>query len=218
MNKDKLKDLIQSSSIGIGLHPTIEANKQQTQQRLITPPQPQRTVQSNPMPQQRPITPPQPQRTVQSNPMPQQRPIAPPQPQRTVQSNVVLQQKENNFYVPFNDAPILNLGEQRKEVAQKETQRVAQSVAQASRVAQEAPKIVAQNSPKKVAQITIADKDVEILKEQIFQIDGVEARKKFVKEIGWGILTERRGKKYYLFGAKKIDGKKYKLYIGNATA
>jgi hypothetical protein len=64
----------------------------------------------------------------------------------------------------------------------------------------------------------LIDKDVNRLKDKIFQIDGVEERKKFIREIGWGIIGEHRGKKYYLYGAKKIRGRKYKLYIGNATS
>jgi hypothetical protein len=63
----------------------------------------------------------------------------------------------------------------------------------------------------------LIDKDVNKFKEELFQIQGVEERKKFIKDIGWGVMGEKRGKKYYLFGAKKISGRKYKLYIGNAT-
>jgi hypothetical protein len=132
-------------------------------------------------------------------------------------------------------------------VAQPRPQPVAQEVAQVVRVAQEVPQkvaqpkqqpvaqdrpqVVAQPKPQPVAQnrpqsITprvkdseelLIDKDVNELKDKIFQIEGVEERKKFIRDIGWGVMGEKRGKKYYLFGAKKISGRKYKLYIGNAT-
>ena len=124
-------------------------------------------------------------------------------------------------------------------VAQVEKQVVAQEVAQVTWVAQEMPKPVAQPRPQPVAQPRpqvvaqnrpqsilprvkdseelLIEKDVNGLKDQIFQIEGVEERKKFIKDIGWGVMGEKRGKKYYLFGAKKISGRKYKLYIGNAT-
>ena len=132
-------------------------------------------------------------------------------------------------------------------VAQVKPKVVAQEVAQATWVAQDVAKVVAQAKPKVVAQDRpqvvaqpkskpvaqnrpkstsarvkdseelLIDKDVNELKDQIFQIDGVEERKKFIKDIGWGTTCEKRGKKYYLFGAKKISGRKYKLYIGNAT-
>jgi hypothetical protein len=134
-----------------------------------------------------------------------------------------------------------------KPVAQPRPQPVAQEVAQVVRVAQEVPQkvaqpkqqpvaqdrpqVVAQPKPQPVAQnrpqsITprvkdseelLIDKDVNELKDKIFQIEGVEERKKFIRDIGWGVMGEKRGKKYYLFGAKKISGRKYKLYIGNAT-
>jgi hypothetical protein len=55
------------------------------------------------------------------------------------------------------------------------------------------------------------------LKEQIRQIPNFESKKRFVREIGWGMATEKRGKKYYLFGIKKLAGDKYKLYVGNVT-
>jgi len=119
-----------------------------------------------------------------------------------------------------------------KEVAQvtRVAQEVAQKVAQPNTkpVAQDRPQVVAQSKPKPVAQPTsprikdseelLIEKDVNELKDQIFQIEGVEERKKFIKDIGWGVMGEKRGKKYYLFGAKKISGRKYKLYIGNATS
>lgn len=126
-----------------------------------------------------------------------------------------------------------------KPVAQVKQQIVAKEVAQVVGVAQEVAKkvaqdrlqVVAQPKPKSVAQsktVTtslrikdleelLIDKDVNKFKEELFQIQGVEERKKFIKNIGWGVMGEKRGKKYYLFGAKKISGRKYKLYIGNAT-
>jgi hypothetical protein len=110
-------------------------------------------------------------------------------------------------------------------VAQDKPQQVAQAVAQGSWVAQAVPQRVAQNTPPTVAQNKPqqvvqrqADKDVEKFKEQIYQIQTIEARKKFVISIGFGIASEKRGgKKIYLYGIKKIDGKKYRLYIGNST-
>jgi hypothetical protein len=121
-------------------------------------------------------------------------------------------------------------------VAQRVAQPVAQEVAQSPWVAQNKPNIVAQKKPNVVAQnkpnvvaqnrpLRIKDSeellienDVNKLKDQIFQIQGVDRRKDFVREIGWGIMPEKRGKKQYLFGVKKLGGKKYKLYIGNATS
>jgi hypothetical protein len=111
----------------------------------------------------------------------------------------------------------------KQKVAQVETQAVAQVAWVAQEVAQVVPKKVAQNKTQKVAQDRptpdkeLARRDVEILKEQIYQIPDVEGKKRFVRDIGWGISTEKRGKKYYLFGIKKLCGDKYKLYIGNAT-
>lgn len=122
-----------------------------------------------------------------------------------------------------------------KEVAQVTwvAQEVAQKVVQPNTksVAQDRPQVVAQPKSKSVAQSKpvptsprikdseelLIDKDVNKFKEELFQIQGVEERKKFIKDIGWGVMGEKRGKKYYLFGAKKISGRKYKLYIGNAT-
>ena len=115
-----------------------------------------------------------------------------------------------------------------QSVAQPVQQSVAQEVAQSPWVAQKKPNVVAQDKPNVVAQdrpLRIKDseellieKDVNKLKVQIFQIQGVDKRKDFVREAGWGIMPERRGKKQYLFGVKKLGGRKYKLYIGNATS
>ena len=58
---------------------------------------------------------------------------------------------------------------------------------------------------------------VEKLKEYIYNLPTIEDKKKFVLNIGWGIGEERRGKRNYLYGAKKINSIKYKLYIGNPT-
>lgn len=108
-----------------------------------------------------------------------------------------------------------------KKVAQSHKNKVAQNRPQ--QVAQPKPKEVAQNRPQGVGQFKMTpDKErvrieVERLKQQISQILGVEERKHFVRDIGWTISGERRGKKYYLFGIKKLCGDKYKLYIGNAT-
>lgn len=137
---------------------------------------------------------------------------------------------------PWNNRVVQPLPKQvaqvvQQEVAQVETQTVAQVTWVAQDVAQVVPKKVAQHKAQKVAQdrpqrVTqskltpdkeLARRDVEILKEQIYQIPDVEGKKRFVRDIGWGISTEKRGKKYYLFGIKKLCGDKYKLYIGNAT-
>jgi hypothetical protein len=198
MNFNKLKSLVKASDTGIKTHATIEANKQ-AQQRQTVPSQPQRPTQSSVTPQQRQTVPSQPQRPTQSSVTPQQRQTVPSQPQRPIE----------DIYFPFNDAPILNLGVETQVVAQDKSQTVAQTVAQGSWVAQSIPQSVAQS---------LVDIDVEKFKEQIYQIQGVEERKKFVLSIGFGIASEKRGgKKSYLYGIKKIDGKKYRLYIGNST-
>jgi hypothetical protein len=111
------------------------------------------------------------------------------------------------------------------QVAQDKPQQVAQAVAQGSWVAQTVPERVAQNKPLTVVQKipqqvvqSLVDIDVEKFKEQIYQIQGIEERKKFVLSIGFAIASEKRGgNKSYLYGIKKIDGKKYRLYIGNST-
>jgi hypothetical protein len=136
-----------------------------------------------------------------------------------------LDRKETRLLIEeVNDRPWNN------QVAQLKPQVVAQQVAQDIRVAQEGTQKVAQFKPQVVQhkpsvvkqrvkdfEELLVDKDVNELKARIFQIDGVEKRKKFIRDIGWGIIGEKRGKKYYLYGAKKISGRKYKLYIGNAT-
>jgi hypothetical protein len=122
-----------------------------------------------------------------------------------------------------------------KRVAQAKPQSVAQTVAQTSWVAQSSPQTVAQSRPKQVAQTKpqsvaqvstpkvvqnpILEKDIERYKEQIYQIQTIEGRKKFCLDIGFGIAVEKRaGKQHYLFGIKKIQGKKYRLYIGNSKS
>ena len=123
-------------------------------------------------------------------------------------------------YIPVNEIPKLNVGlaqPKTQVVAQSKPQAVAQAVAQGSWVAQKGPQAVAQKDPQKVAQKTLADFDIQRLKEEIYIIQGVEARKKFVVDNGFGISSEKRGKKTYLFGIKKLEGIKYKLYIGNAN-
>lgn len=126
-----------------------------------------------------------------------------------------------------------------QKVAQIKSKVVAQEVAQVlwvaqvvnKKVAQHKSNVVAQDKSQVVAQHTksfrilrvkdskelLVDKYVNELKVQISQIQGVENRKRFIRDIGWGVMGEKRGKKYYLFGAKKISGRKYKLYVGNAT-
>ena len=150
----------------------------------------------------------------------------------------LLLNKEDTFIKPI-PRPQIVAQPRPQQVAQVKPQQVAQSVAQVPWVAQDRPQSVAQPKPQVVAQPKpqvvaqsklqpvaqrikdseelLIEKDVNELKDQIFQIQGVDARKKFIRDIGWGVLGEKRGKKYYLFGAKKISGKKYKLYIGNAT-
>ena len=230
MKISDLKSLMQKSNISINPHPTIEENKATQLQRTVQPtqvrptaqPQPQRTVQPT---QVRPTAQPQPQRTVQPT---QVRPTAQPQPQRTVQPTQVRptaqpQPQEKINYIPFNDAPVLSFGDTiTEQIPQAVAQEVAQAVAQGSWVAQDSPKVVAQavaqNSPEIVTKYSVISKDINALKECIFQIDGIESKKQYVRDIGWGVLTERRGKQIYLYGAKKIEGKKYKLYIGNVKA
>jgi hypothetical protein len=105
-------------------------------------------------------------------------------------------------------------------VAQPKQQAVAQAVAQASWVAQGVVQTVAQSKPQTVVRFkTQVDKDVEKFKEQICQIPTIEGRKKFCIDIGFGISSQTRGgKQHYLFGIKKIEGKKYSLYIGNSRS
>ena len=122
-------------------------------------------------------------------------------------------------------------------VAQKVPQPVAQVVAQTSWVAQNdtllemkniaeviGQKIVKLYKPKaenRQSEKSIYDQSVwegvEKLKEYIYNLSTIEDRKRFVLSIGWGIAEESRGKKNYLYGAKKINSIKYKLYIGNPT-
>ena len=115
-----------------------------------------------------------------------------------------------------------------QEVAQATwvAQDVAKKVAQPKSkvVAQDRPQVVAQNKPKQVAQSNGDEfrkelsvlKYVEELQDKMKAIIGIEERKRFANSIGWGIMGEKRGKQYYLFGGKKLNGKKRKLYIGNA--
>lgn len=149
---------------------------------------------------------------------------------------------EENADVDFRQG---NSSEVAHGVAQRYTQSVAQEVAQPLRVAQSEPlsvaqykpnqvaqnrpQMVAQYKPKKVAQYKpqvmvrikgsgelSVDEYVRDLKIKMANIEGVEQRKKFAKDIGWGIMAEKRGRQYYLFAGKKLNGKKEKLYIGNA--
>ena len=116
-----------------------------------------------------------------------------------------------------------------KPVAQVKSQPVAQELSKP--VAQVRSQPVAQDRPLPVIQVRaksktsrvkdsqelLIEEDVRKIKIQISKIQGVDERKNFFKKIRWGILGEKRGKKYYLFGAKKLRGRKYKVYIGNAT-
>jgi hypothetical protein len=154
---------------------------------------------------------PKPQPVAQLRPQPVAQPK--PQPVAQVKPKVVAQEVAQVTWVAQEVA---------KVVAQPKPKPVAQNRPQV--VAQTKPKPVAQKRPQftsprvKDSEELLIDKDVNELKDQIFQIEGVEERKKFIKDIGWGVMGEKRGKKYYLFGAKKISGRKYKLYIGNATS
>ena len=150
--------------------------------------------------------------------------------------SIEFQQNNNNQVVQ----PVAHL--YTEPVAQETTQHkikaVAQEVAQPLWVAQPTPQKVAQYNPQPVAQYKskkvaqfgsqvarrikdsaelLIDKYVYDLKVKISNINGVEDRKKFIRGVGWGIGTEQRKKKYYLYGTKKLSGRKYKLYIGNAT-
>ena len=162
------------------------------------------------IPRPEPVAQPRSQPVAQPRPQPVAQPR--PQPVAQVELKVVAQEVAQVTWVAQN-VP--------QKVAQPKTQPVAQDRPQA--VAQPKPKPVAQNRPQSIlprvkdSEELLIDKDVNELKDQIFQIEGVEERKKFIKNIGWGVMGEKRGKKYYLFGAKKISGRKYKLYIGNAT-
>ena len=107
-------------------------------------------------------------------------------------------------------------------VAQDVAKKVAQPKSKV--VAQDRPQVVAQNKPKQVAQSNGDEftKELSVLKyvkelqDKMKAIIGIEERKRFANGIGWGIMCEKRGKQYYLFGGKKLNGKKRKLYIGNA--
>ncbi len=135
----------------------------------------------------------------------------------------------NNQVAQSSSKPVAQVVQ--KKVAQIEPQVVAQATWVAQEVAQLVPNKVAQKRTQIVAhdtpQIGVQSKlnpdrelirsKVKVLKGQIDLIPDVEGKKRFVRDIGWGISTEKRGKKYYLFGIKKLCGDKYKLYIGNAT-
>lgn len=154
----------------------------------------------------------------------------------------LLEEYPNTKFQPtFNDEVAQGVAQHKKNkvaqsvaqalwVAQVAPQMVAQS--KAKKVAQNRPQVVAQSKSKEVAQGTlkvaqngrIKDKDellieeyVNKLKVQISKVQGVDERKRFIRDVGWGVMTEKRGRKYYLFGAKKLGGRKYKLYVGNAT-
>ena len=101
-----------------------------------------------------------------------------------------------------------------KVVAQDRPQMVSQSK---SKVVAQPKSKVAQNERIKDKDELLIEKYVNELKAQISKIQGVDERKRFIRDVGWGVMTEKRGRKYYLFGAKKLGGRKYKLYVGNAT-
>jgi len=106
-----------------------------------------------------------------------------------------------------------------KVVAQFKPHKVAQRVAQTSRVAQSVSQKVAQSVTQSVAQNSILERDIQKYKEELYLIPSVEGRKKYCIDIGFGIAAEKRGgKQFYLYGIKKIEGKKYRLYIGNVKS
>ena len=156
--------------------------------------------------------------------------VAQPRPQRVAQLKPEVVAQVEKQVVAQEVAQVTWVAQEMpKPVAQPRPQPVAQPRPQVvaqnrpQPVAQPRPQVVAQNRPQSIlprvkdSEELLIEKDVNGLKDQIFQIEGVEERKKFIKDIGWGVMGEKRGKKYYLFGAKKISGRKYKLYIGNAT-
>ena len=124
-----------------------------------------------------------------------------------------------------------------QRVAQPVVQRVTQPVAQTLWVAQNDTFLDMMNIAESIGQKVVKPyrpkatnrqsekshydqsvwEGVEKLKEYIYNLPTIEDRKKFVLNIGWGIGEESRGKKNYLYGAKKINSIKYKLYIGNPT-
>lgn len=117
-------------------------------------------------------------------------------------------------------------------VAQVKPQPVAQSVAQGSWVAQKKAQPVAQKEPQRVAQkephkvaqpvaqrckhiqLSVAAKEVEIIKEAIREMVSTDERKSYLKSLGVAIKVERRSHGHYFYGIKKFDGKKQRFYCG----
>lgn len=166
----------------------VPIQKAQSAPQRVTQPIPQRVAQ--PIPQK--VTQPVPQRVTQ--PVPQR--VAQPVPQR------VTQEVAQSLWVAQNDTLL-------------DMVNIAQAIGQ---------KVVKPFKPKstnKRLERSPYDQSVwegvEKLKEYIYNLPTIEDRKKFVLNIGWGIGEESRGKKNYLYGAKKINSIKYKLYIGNPT-
>lgn len=122
-------------------------------------------------------------------------------------------------------------------VTQPVPQRVTQRVAQTSWVAQNDTLLDVMNIAKNIGQKVVKPykskaikkksemssydqlvwEGVEKLREYTYNLLTIEDRKKFVLDIGWGIGQEKRGKTNYLYGRKKINKIKYRLYIGNPT-
>ena len=242
MNFQKLKNLVKDAG-GLNPHATIEANKGfnnlespqrvqqpvQLPQRVQQPVQPPQRVQQPVQPPQRVQQPVQPPQRVQQSVQPPQRVQQPVQPPQRVQQPVQPPQRVRIV----NEAPKLNIGvtqrvaqKEKQKVAQERTQAVAQAVAQGSWVAQDRPQTVAQDMAQKVAQerpqkmshSSLLEKDIEGFKEQIYLMDTIEERKLFISQIGFGLSVEKRNKQFYFYGIKKLEGKKYRLYIGNVKS
>jgi hypothetical protein len=187
-----LKNLVKSAGIGIKPHATIEENKRiDAKQQHI-------------------------------NPSYISKYQAPP----LLIDNVIEPKKKRVAQVVAQTKP--------QAVAQVRPQAVAQTPIVAQVVAQVKPQTVAQYKPQTVAheQVikpkpqraeyisdnTLVDLDIQKFKEQIYLLPTVEDRKKYCLSIGFGIATEKRSgsKQIYLYGIKKIAGRKYRLYIGNS--
>jgi hypothetical protein len=164
--------------------------------QIVTQPVPQIVAQQVPQIVAQPV----PQRVTQSEP---QR-VTQPVPQRVAQlvPQRVTQPVAQSLWVAQNNnlSSIMNIAEA-----------IGQKVVKPYK-----PKAINRKSEKSSYDQSVWE-GVEKLKEYIYNLPTIEDRKKFVLNIGWGIGEESRGKKNYLYGAKKINSIKYKLYIGNPT-
>lgn len=164
-------------------------------------------------------------------PIPKPHTVEQPMPQKVAQNNSKpVAQRVAQKVAQEKSKSVAQEVAQVSWVAQVVPQKVAQTKSKV--VAQDRPQMVAQSKLKVVAQSKskvaqngrikdknelLIEKYVNELKAQISKIQGVDERKRFIRDVGWGVMTEKRGRKYYLFGAKKLGGRKYKLYVGNAT-